>query len=441
MARIVPLLAPAAHGTPVAPERATMPGVLPPHVIHLLIAALGGAAIGVERQWSGHADGPQAHFGGIRTFTMLGLIAGLSGWLWTLGATWLAALLLAGAVGLVVAGYVRASVADVDGTTEVAALVVITAGVLSGFGQVRVASAIVAIASLLLVEKTRLHGWVRRIADMDLQAAARFAVMALVVLPLLPAGPYGPVGGIRPRELWALVLFFSGLSFLGHVLRKAVGPGQGYLLSGIAGGLLSSTNVTWTFARLSRVDPSLGRPLAVGAIAANAVLYPRVLAATAVLNAPLAPVLARELAAPAAVAWLAVAVGGWLARRDDPSVRAQPDDNPLQLASAMQMAVLFQGVLMLVYLARETGGAVGVYTSAAVLGLTDVDALTLSMARDVANAISLETAATAIAIGVLANTLLKAGIALAFGAPSFRLYVGGLLIALAAATGAALAWP
>jgi uncharacterized membrane protein (DUF4010 family) len=96
---------------------------------------------------------------------------------------------------------------------------------------------------------------------------------------------------------------------------------------------------------------------------------------------------------------------------------------------------------MLVYLARETGGAVGVYTSAAVLGLTDVDALTLSMARDVANAISLETAATAIAIGVRANTLLKAGIALAFGAPSFRLYVGGLLIALAAATGAALAWP
>ena len=350
-------------------------------------------------------------------------------------------MLVAGAVVVVIMGYVRVSAVDVDGTTEVAALVVIAAGVLSGLGQVQVASAVIAVSSLLLVEKTRLHGWVRRIADMDLRAAARFAVMALVVLPLLPEGPFGPLGGVRPRELWALVLFFSGLSFLGHLLRKAVGPGQGYLLSGVAGGLLSSTNVTWTFGRLSRTDPGLSRALGFGAVAANAVLYPRVLAATAVLNTPLVPVLARYLVAPAAVATLVAVAGLLAARRDVPAgSHAAETSNPLALGSALQMAVLFQAVLMLVHLARVTQGASGVFASAAVLGLTDVDALTLSMARDVARTISLETAATAIAIGVLANTLLKAAIATVFGSMPFRVIAAGALVAMAVASGVSLAW-
>ncbi|AMY12519.1 hypothetical protein LuPra_05795 [Luteitalea pratensis] len=415
--------------------------MLPPETLRLLIAALGGAAIGVERQWSGHADGPHPHFGGIRTFTLLGLIGGLGGWLWTLSAWWLAVMLVAGAIMVVITGYVRVSAVDVDGTTEVAALVVIAAGALSGLGQVQVASAVVAVSSLLLVEKTRLHGWVRRIADMDLRAAARFAVMALVVLPLLPEGPFGPLGGVRPRELWALVLFFSGLSFLGHLLRKAVGPGQGYLLSGAAGGLLSSTNVTWTFGRLSRTDPGLSRALGFGAVAANAVLYPRVLAATAVLNTPLVPVLARYLVAPAAVATLVAVAGVIAARRDVPAgSHAAETSNPLALGSALQMAVLFQAVLMLVHLARVTQGASGVFASAAVLGLTDVDALTLSMARDVARSISLETAATAIAIGVLANTLLKTAIATVFGSMPFRVIAAGALVAMAVASGVSLSW-
>lgn len=414
--------------------------MVPAHIVGLLIAALGGAAIGVEREWSGHAAGPQARFGGVRTFTMLGLVAGLAGWLWTLGVTWLAVVLVAGGVGLVIAGYVRASRADVDGTTEVAALVVLASGVLAGIGHVQVASAVIAVECLLLVEKSRLHGWVGRIADMDLRAAARFAVMALVVLPLLPAGPYGPLGGVRPRELWALVLFFSGLSFLGHLLRRAVGPGRGYLLGGLAGGLLSSTNVTWTFARSSRTETALARPLGFGAIAANAVLYPRVLAATAVLNAPLAPVLAPYLVPPAVVAILMAAGGALAVRTRGESSQSPEQRNPLELGSALQMAVLFQVVLMLVHLARVTQGAAGVYTSAAVLGLTDVDALTLSMARDVARALSLETAARAIAIGVLANTLLKLGIAATVGVAAFRVIAAGALVVMAAASALAIVW-
>lgn len=105
-----------------------------------------------------------------------------------------------------------------------------------------------------------------------------------MILPLLPEGPFGPLGGIRPRVLWALVLFFSGLSFAGSVARRLLGPGHGYLATGLLGGLMSSTNVTFTFARSSREETAVDRALAAGTIAANAMLYPRVLVATAILN-------------------------------------------------------------------------------------------------------------------------------------------------------------
>ncbi len=405
-------------------------------MLGLLIAALGGSAVGFERQWSGHAEGPRARFAGIRTFTMLGGLAGLCGWLWKTGLTVPAAMLFAGAVAITATAYVAASRQDVDATTEVAALVVLAAGLLAGTGAFQLASAIIALETLLLVEKSRLHALVQRIDDVELRAGVRFAVMACVILPLLPEGPYGPLGGIRPRELWALVLFFSALSFLGHVARRLVGPGQGYLATGLIGGLASSTNVTFTFARLSRIDPAIERAVAFGAVGANAVLYPRVLAATAVLNLALVPWLIAYLAMPALVAALTAAAG--LRRSAAAGAPDLPQDNPLQLRAAIQMAVLFQAVLMVVSFARERWGQSGVLTSAAVLGLTDVDALTVSMARGVAKTVSLETAAMAIAVGVLANTAVKLGIALFFGSPRFRTIVGGTLVLMIVTAAAAL---
>jgi uncharacterized membrane protein (DUF4010 family) len=405
-------------------------------IVGLLIAALGGAAVGLERQWSGHADGPAARFAGIRTFTMLGAVGGFSGSLWAAGLTVPSAILLAGAVAIVAAAYLAASRHDIDGTTEVAALVVLAAGMLAGMGSVRLASGTIALLTLLLVEKSRLHALVQRIDDVGLRSGVRFAVMALVVLPLLPGGPYGPLGGVRPRELWALVLFFSGLSFAGYLARRLVGPGHGYLVTGLLGGMVSSTNVTFTFARASRTDPAADRALAFGALAANAMLYPRVIIATAILNAAVVRPLGPYLIAPALVAALVAAMGARRSRAEQsPEMTVH---NPLQLGGALQMAVLFQAVLMVVHLAGDLWGASGVFTTAAVLGLTDVDALTVSMARGVAETASPAVAATAIAVGVLSNTAMKAALALVFGVRHFRVIAGGALGFMFLALGAAL---
>ena len=420
-----------------------------PVPLGVLVATLGGLAIGIERQWSGHASGPEARFGGIRTFALLGGTAGLAGSLWSAHVEALAIVLLAAAAALVVAAYSASSRADVDATTEVGALVVLAAGVLAGLGQLVLSSGVVAVTTLVLVEKSTLHAWVARIADEELRAAARFAVMAAVVLPLLPPGPFGPWGMVLPREVWLLVLLFSGLSFAGYIARRAIGPRHGYSVSGLLGGLVSSTSVTLTFARTSRAEPRQAHALALGAVAACTVLFVRVAVATLVLNPALAVTLLRYLVAPFVLGVVAFA---GLARMTGHGVLAghhggEEDDevepstaNPLQLLAALQMAAVFQVVLVAVEAARRVFGSAGLVASGAILGLTDVDALTLSMARGAASGVSNDLAARAIVTGLLANTGLKLAVALVIGSRRFAQIVGGCLAATAMVLAAVLAW-
>ena len=406
------------------------------NAIGIAIAALGGAAVGLEREWSGHAGGPEAHFAGIRTFTLLGGLAGMAGWLWSLGLQPVAMVLLAGAVALVVVAYVAASRRVVDGTTEVAALVVLSAGVLAGTGYLVLASAIVAITTLLLVEKSRLHAMIARIDDAGLRAGVRFAVMAVVILPLLPQGPYGPLVGVRPRQLWLFVLLFSGLSFVGYVARRVIGTERGYSVAGLLGGFVSSTAVAFTFARLSRQDRNFSFPLSVGVVAACSVMNLRVLVAAAILRPALAWALIPYLAAPFLLGTIIFLIG--LKRREE-KASVRPPSNPLQVISALQMAVLFQVVLFAVYAVRSHWGETGLLLSGAVLGLTDVDVLTISMAKSAGGQIPIPVAAEAIAIGILSNTIMKLLLGAAIGRGRFRILTPTWLALMAIASAASIA--
>lgn len=403
--------------------------------VPLLVSTLGGAAVGVERQWSGHADGDQARFAGLRTFTLLGLLGGLAGQLTAAGQLWPGVVLLAAAASLVVAAYAAASRRDVDGTTEVAALVVLAAGVIAGRGQVEVASGVVALTVLLLAEKSRLHGLVRLLDDRGFRAGAGFAVLALVVLPLLPEGPYGPLGGVRPRALWALVLFFSGLSFAGYIARAVVGDRYGVAAAGLLGGIVSSTSVTLTYARLSRVHPEQSAALAGGVVAACTVLFVRVGVAVAVLNPSMLPHLAPLLLAPL----VAGSVASWiLIRRHASAAPPAPAANPLQLTAALQMAAAFQLMLFVLELVNRAYGHSGLVGTAMLLGMTDVDALTASMTQRVAAGVPPQIGAVAVAAGVLSNSITKLGIALAVGRGGFRFPAAAGLVVMTVAGVAAL---
>ena len=405
-------------------------------VVRIVVAALCGLTIGVERQWSGHATGLTARIGGARTFTLLGAVSGIAGWLWTLELHAFATVFLAGAVALVVVGYLAASTRDVDGTTEAAALVTMAAGVLAGLDRLALASGITAVTCLLLIEKSTLHRAIAKIDDDEIRAAVRFAVMAAVILPLLPEGPYGPWGGVRPRLLWMLVLFFSGISFAGYIARRMVGPKAGYVWAGLLGGLVSSTAVTFTFARDSARKPDLAPSLAVGIVAASTVLFARVLVAATVLNARLVPPLALCVAAPLLLGVLILLVG-WR-RMGHSGERAEEPANPLHLRSALQMAVLFQAVLFLVHIAKTEWGGLGLLASGAIVGLTDLDALTISMAETAQDPAMVSVAAGAIGEGLVSNTIFKATVAAFAGRGAVRTMVPLALLAMAVAIGAAL---
>jgi uncharacterized membrane protein (DUF4010 family) len=330
----------------------------------------------------------------------------------------LATALIAAASALIVAAYVAASRVEVDGTTEVAALVVLAAGVAAGMGELQLASAVFAMTTLLLIEKSRLHKIVERIDDTGLRAGFRFAVMAVVIFPMLPAGPYGPLGGVRPRQLWAMVLFFSGLSFAGYVMRRFVGAERGYPVTGMLGGIISSTNVTLSFARMSRVEDSARIPLAYGVIAASAVMFVRVGISTAVLNPTTARAAVPYFAIPFFVAACIAFWGIWKYRA---SCSAEEEvANPLQLWTAVQMALSFQVVLFAVRWAQSIWGQAGIFASAGVLGFADVDALVISMAKNAGVQVSAEVAARAIAFGVLTNMILKFLARILRGAQKFR---------------------
>ena len=398
------------------------------------IAWLIGLATGLEREWSGHATGPDARFAGLRTFSLLGLLGGIAGVLTLSSHAELGAALALGAAALCVGGYVvaaRRPAASTDGTTEAAGLTVVGLGVLAGIGWLGLAAGAGAILVFMLREKERLHWMVRRVDEPQFRAGVQFAVLAVVVLPLLPVGPFfGPIA-LQPRALWAIVLLFSGLNFAGYIARRAVGDSRGLGITGALAGVISSTALTLSFSRQSRTNESLGAPLARGVVAACTVLVPRVVIVSAALNASVALALI-PLLLPVLVAGVALAAVGW---RSTPSASTDHDSdeaNPLRLGAAIRMALLFQVAIVVMRLVGAQWGSAGVFTTAGILGLTDVDALTVSISR--ASGLSPDVAARAIAIGILANTGLKATIALTFGRHAFRRRAVASLATMAAAS-------
>jgi uncharacterized membrane protein (DUF4010 family) len=278
---------------------------------------------------------------------------------------------------------------------------------------------------------------VERVDDVTLRASARFAALALVILPALPAGSYDPFGAVRPREVWALVLFFSGLSFAAWIARRLLGPTHGVVVAGLLGGVISSTSVTLSFARASR-DAANGPALALGTVGACTVMLVRVAVASAILNWPIARAFAPYAWIGLVVGTLVLVTGLRRAGREDGGEIVEKG-SPLQLRAALQMAVLFQIVLIVVSAVIAWWSLRALLVTSAMIGLTDLDALTLSLARSTSD-LAPEMAGRALAVGVLSNTLLKLGVALVVGHGAYRSIAGLSLAAMAASVAATLWW-
>jgi uncharacterized membrane protein (DUF4010 family) len=270
-------------------------------------------------------------------------------------------------------------------------------------------------------------------------AGLRLLIAAFVVLPLLPDRAIDPWGALNPASLWRLVLLISSLSLVGYVTTRWLGERSGVALTGITGGLVSSTAVTLSFARESRSGARASAVLAGGILLAWAIMFARVVVEVFVVNPALVgPVLPPFLAMAAA----ASVVAAWLLRGGAKEPRRAAENvqltNPFSLTAAMKFAAFFAAVLVVVKLAQQYFPGSGVYVVSALAGLSDVDAITLSMAEQ-AKSGDAGMAIAAIVIAVVSNTIVKAGLAASLGSASLRRPV--LLAASAiVASGAAVAW-
>jgi len=414
---------------------------------HFLIALLIGALIGIERE-KRRATEQGLPFGGLRTFILIAQAGAVSAWLSVrLDSHWVFAVTVAAVALVVVVSYVVESRIKPDAlglTTEFAAISVCLLGGAVMYGYAALAVALAIVTTAVLAYKQPLHQMVRRLGSEDIFAGLRLLIASFIVLPLLPNHPVDPWQALNPYRLWLLVILISSLSLAGYVAVRWLGTARGTALTGLAGGLASSTAVSLSFARQSRLEAaSAADALVAGVLLAWLVMFVRVLIEVAVVHLPLL----RGLMLPFAV--MAAAAAGFAAffylrvRRGlpvtPPAATDVPLKNPFSLWEATKFGVLFAGVLLVVRLTQLHFEGGGLHLIAALAGITDVDAITLSMASYARNGGDAVTAAGAIVVATLTNTLVKCGLVVVLGSTALR---GRVLAATAGilAAGLAVLW-
>jgi uncharacterized membrane protein (DUF4010 family) len=399
-------------------------------------ALLLGALLGIEREKRNMREG----FGiaGLRSFVLLALLGAVGGYMGTaLAMPWILPAVVV-VVGVVVAaGYVagvRQRPEQVGLTTELAAVAACLLGAMATTGFRDLAVGLGVGMAALLAYKQPLHQFVGQLGWEDVLVGMRLLLATFIVLPLLPDRAIDPWGAINPYKLWLLVLLISGMSLVGYIATRWLGPGRGIAVTAATGGLVSSTAVTLAFAKQSRDEPQRARALAGGVLLAWAIMFVRVVAVAAVVQPALALALAVPCAAMTAVC--AGAAGVAMRSRDGggaDGLPAVPMRNPFSLLAASKFAALFAVVQLLLKLGQQHLPQSGVYAVAALAGLTDVDAITVSMGERVRAApADVGIAATAILVACLSNTAVKTGMAIGLGRGLARTVVVGAVAAVAA---------
>lgn len=420
--------------------------------VSLGLATSAGLLIGLERERSAPEQSGDTFLGGARTHPLFALVGGVA----TLAARelgpWVLLVSLGALVALLVVNYQGEVQRDRGrGITSEAAFLLsfllgalaCTAGVVEPSARkVVVVGAVAVVATFLLSAKPTTHRLARTLSREDVASTLKFLIVAVVVLPLLPDRTFGPLDVLNPYDVARLMVLISALSFVGYAGIRLLGPERGLGLTGVVGGLVSSTAVTLSMAGRARARPELGTPAALAVVLASTIMFVRVYAIVAVVNPSLAPEVAWPMAT-ASAAGLGASLWLWLrSRRSGPGGGPVAFTNPFELGQALKFALLFAVVLVGSKAAAVHLGAAGTYAAGVLAGSTDVDAITLSMARLAGGEVAPRVAATTIFLGTASNTLVKAGMATVIGGWAFGRRVVGALAAmlLAGAAGVLAAW-
>jgi uncharacterized membrane protein (DUF4010 family) len=399
-----------------------------------------GLLVGLERGWRTRDEEDHQRAAGFRTFALSGLLGGVTG----------AVSLQAGGllVGLVFVVYAAAFTAFhwLEATTEqnmsvtsvVAGMLTFLLGTMAVTGELLVAVACAVAMTVILALRDQLHRWVASLTWPEIRAVLVLLAMSFLLLPILPNRTIDPWDSVNPYEIWLLAILIAAISFSGYVAVRIFGDRLGVIMTAVAGGLASSTATTLAFARLGREHSTSSRLLTAGILIAGVVMMVRVGFVAVALNGALLAPLVPPLAAGAAILGFGSAIllfGN--TEQENPKLRI---DNPLAIGTALKLAAFIAGVMLAAALLRGMFGNIGVLIVAALSGVADVDAVTISMARMGGKDIDLTTTVDGILIAVAVNTASKTMLATWVGGRKIGVLVGGFSGVALAGGAAAILW-
>lgn len=368
--------------------------------LRFLVALLLGVLIGLEREHSRvHRHGRA----GIRTYALISLFGFGAAWMYQQGVTWTPAAALLALALLVTAEYVAKQAEGQTGwTSEVAALLTFLIGALALLADIWMSMAMGVVATLLLAEKAELETYVERLEQAEFLAVIKFLLVTVIILPVLPNTSFTRFE-LNPRHIWQIVVLVSSIGFVGYFLSKRLGSRIGLPVSGILGGIVSSTAVCIAVGRMAQQKPELRGEALQATLLASSVMYLRILVLIWILNAPLAMALWWKL-----MLLTAVGVGlSWSLRPPGPSTPAAVSslENPFEIKPAVVFAALFIALSMATHVVTTTFGQAGLLILALVVGITDIDPFILSLVKG--SIMDQGTLVSAIVLAMLSNTLAK----------------------------------
>ena len=402
-----------------------------------------GLMLGLERGWELRELHTAQRTAGLRTFGAIGLLGGVIAELaGDHGQMLIAAIAIA--LGIVLAaGYWRESEIDRDVslTTSVTALVAYSLGALAGRGELLAASSSAVVLTMLLGFRPELHSLIRAIDRQELLATFRLLLISIVLLPVLPNRGYGPWAAFNPYHIWWMVVLVAAVSYVGYFATRLMGAERGILITGLFGGLASSTVVALSLARRAAHDLDVPNLLAAGATIASAIMWPRIFLIVGAVD----PDLAARLAIPIAASTIVAIAGAlWLANRGRKEEKALaaggekvPASNSLDLGTAVRFGLILTAIMVAARAASAWAGASGLILVAGISGLVDVDAISLSVATMTTHRLAAPNVAVgAILLAAVVNTLLKPAMALVIGGAPMGLRFLASSLAMIAACGA-----
>ncbi len=376
-------------------------------ILNSIIALLLGFIIGIQREM--RHSGNSHDFGGSRTFAIISFIGFLSAFLSGYSPYFLLVAFLSTALLLISYSVVSCSSEKQRGTTtEFSALSAFLLGALLNFLDPKFVIFCAVVLLLILNLKDKIQELEKYIGKDDLNAAVLFLTMTFVVLPILPEHPVDTLGLFNLYSIWLMVVLIAGISFAGYIAVRIFGSGKGIVLTGFLGGLVSSTAVTLSLSRKAVGNNIASQKLAVGVMLASTVMLARAMLLVFLFN--------QNLASDVVIAFvstfvLAIGVAVYFYHKSKSANEGVASDieykNPFDLKEALVLGLFFGAIIALVKLSKEYVGDSGIYVVSFLSGITDVDAIIMSLAGVAGSVLTFKVASAGIAIAVITNSISK----------------------------------